>query len=99
MQNANKQVGIDELRAAIPPECWKTTNWQAWTLLMRDVLLAGIIMYLAYLYIPLINDPSLRFVAWAFYGWLEGLVFTGLWVNTPSPEAPVSLFRSPENIH
>ena len=37
-------------------------------------------MYAAYKYIPQIELPSARYVAWAAYGYVQGQQMTGIWV-------------------
>ena len=38
-------------------------------------------MIAAFNFIPLIQNPLIRYSVWALYGWVQGLVMTGIWVS------------------
>ena len=38
-------------------------------------------MTAAFKFVPLIENPLLRYGTWALYGWLQGLAMTGVWVS------------------
>ena len=76
-----REVGVAELRKAIPSHCFKPSYMKSLGYLFRDAFLAAALMVGAYHYIPYIEDYWLQFAAWAFYGYTEGLVFVGLWVS------------------
>lgn len=78
------EVGIKELRKAIPEHCFKPSYWISFSYLVRDLAAISILMFAAFTYIPKINDPVMRWSAWALYGYVEGLLFTGLWVCFPA---------------
>ena len=84
MQDVNAKYDIKDLREAIPPHCFKPSYMKSLGYLARDLLLAGSLMALACTYIPQIDNTSIRGVTWALYGFVEGLVFTGLWVSRDS---------------
>lgn len=48
--------------------------------LVRDVLLAGSLGWAAIRYIPTIPDATGRAAAWILYGFVQGLICTGLWI-------------------
>lgn len=48
--------------------------------LFRDLMVSGCLIAAAYTYIPRIQNNLLRYAAWAVYGYVQGLAFTGLWV-------------------
>lgn len=48
--------------------------------LVRDVIMAGSLGWAAVTYIPSIPDATLRAAAWILYGFLQGLVCTGIWI-------------------
>ncbi|KAF2186603.1 delta-12 fatty acid desaturas-like protein [Zopfia rhizophila CBS 207.26] len=76
----NKNVSIQTLRNAIPAHCFKPLyRWGLWYL-FRDVALMMGVMASAYHLIPMINSSIVRFVIWILYGYLEGLIMTGIWV-------------------
>ena len=74
-------IGIAELREAIPEYCFRPSYRKSLWYLFRDLALAIILMRVAYVSIPLLEAGVLRYVAWASYGYLQGLVCTGLWVR------------------
>lgn len=73
-------MGIAELRAAIPAYCFKPSYFISFYYLAKDILIASGLLYLALTYIPLLSDPTLRIPAYLLYGFVQGLIFTGLWV-------------------
>ncbi|KAF2233029.1 delta-12 fatty acid desaturas-like protein [Viridothelium virens] len=73
-------IRIDELKKAIPPRCFKSSYIRSSFSLFQDMALAILIMRAAFLFVPQIQSVPVRWLAWAFYGWIEGLIFTGLWV-------------------
>ena len=48
---------------------------------MRDLLLAVVLVGAAFICIPQIPHKGLRYAAWALYGYVQGLVMTGIWVR------------------
>ena len=80
-QKVNANVDIKQLREAIPPHCFERSYRLSLGYLFRDLILATTIMGLAFVYIPKVEPAPLRYVAWAAYGYIEGLVFVGLWVR------------------
>ncbi|KAI9654965.1 MAG: hypothetical protein M1821_005718 [Bathelium mastoideum] len=80
LQQISDNVRVDDLKKAIPPHCFRASYSTASYYLLRDVVLAALLMRAAFLYIPLIQNTYVRVTTWALYGWAEGLVFTGLWV-------------------
>lgn len=48
--------------------------------------MAAVVGWAAYEWIPMLEYPGLRYLAWAGYGYLQGLIWTGLWVGTLSKE-------------
>ena len=80
LQTVGKLVGIKELKATIPVHCFNSSIKKSLLWIFHDVLLAITIASLASWFIPQVQNPILRYASWAVYGWLEGLVFTGLWV-------------------
>jgi fatty acid desaturase len=47
----------------------------------RDIAMAAGVMVIGYTFIPKIENLALRSLAWLAYGYLEGLIMTGLWVS------------------
>lgn len=48
--------------------------------LVRDMILVGGLGWAALRYIPGIEDATLRATAWAVYGFVQGLICTGVWI-------------------
>lgn len=69
---------MKDIYDAIPSHCLRSNTFTSLSYLARDVLFVGTLMGLA-TQIPRIPDENLRFVAWATYAFIQGLVFTGLW--------------------
>ncbi|TGO51453.1 hypothetical protein BCON_0161g00260 [Botryotinia convoluta] len=80
LQNAPAHVGVKELKNSIPLHCFKPSPKRSLLWLLHDVFLAALLSIVAGHYIPQIEGSMLRWVLWAFYGWLQGLIFTGIWV-------------------
>lgn len=78
--NITPDFGIEELRKAIPNHCFKTSYRTGLGYLVRDLTFAALLMASALVYIPQISNHVLRSISWALYGYLEGLILTGLWV-------------------
>ncbi|MCJ1246811.1 hypothetical protein MMC30_004020 [Trapelia coarctata] len=73
-------VKVQALRDAIPTHCWKPLyRWAIWYI-FRDVTMVVTVMMAASTYIPLIENTFSRYCAWWFYGYVEGLLMTGIWV-------------------
>jgi len=81
VKGKEKPVTIDDLKKAIPAHCFQPSYFWSFFYLLRDIASGLGFAYLAYKYIPLLPHPALKFAAWGFYGWVNGLVFTGIWVH------------------
>ncbi|ATY59789.1 Fatty acid desaturase, type 1 [Cordyceps militaris CM01] len=71
---------INTLRQAIPAHCFEPPVLRSMSYLVRDVVLIGALAWAALRYIPAIDDAALRAAAWILYGFVQGLVCTGLWI-------------------
>ena len=80
-QKVNNDVTVKDLRAAIPPHCFKPSYLWSFFYLCRDLVVISSCMYAAYKYIPGIEYALARYTAWALYGYVQGLSMTGLWVR------------------
>ncbi|ORY05712.1 delta-12 fatty acid desaturas-like protein [Clohesyomyces aquaticus] len=76
----NPEVGVKQLREAIPEHCFKSSYSLSLYYLLRDSLLARTLALVAFRLVPNIGFTPLRWVAWASYGYIQGLVCTGIWV-------------------
>lgn len=47
---------------------------------VRDVLMAGALVYGALTFIPSVANPAYRTLLWVAYGFLQGLVGVGIWI-------------------
>ncbi|KAL0474133.1 bifunctional D12/D15 fatty acid desaturase [Neurospora intermedia] len=71
---------IKTIRDAIPDHCFRPRVWISMAYFIRDFAMAFGLGYLAWQYIPLITSTPLRYGAWALYGYLQGLICTGIWI-------------------
>ncbi|KAK0644903.1 Delta(12)-fatty-acid desaturase [Lasiodiplodia hormozganensis] len=70
---------LDTLREAIPRSCFDRSTLGSFAYLLRDVIYAALLVYLA-VKIDFIPVRSVRVAAWIIYGVLQGFVGTGLWI-------------------
>ncbi|KAK4692523.1 hypothetical protein P7C71_g4701, partial [Lecanoromycetidae sp. Uapishka_2] len=77
----NSKYTSQDLRNAIPAHCFKPSYFWSFFYLARDLLVSGTLMYAAYSYIPQIELPLARWVAWAAYGYVQGQQMTGIWMG------------------
>ncbi|KAF4544382.1 Oleate delta-12 desaturase [Lasiodiplodia theobromae] len=70
---------LDALREAIPRSCFDRSTLGSFAYLLRDVIYAALLVYLA-VKIDFIPVRSVRVAAWIIYGVLQGFVGTGLWI-------------------
>ena len=71
---------MNDILEAIPAECFHRSALKGLSYLARDLILLVTIGTTAHFTIPLLPSPLLRFAAWMLYGFLQGLVGTGVWV-------------------
>ncbi|KKF95811.1 Delta(12) fatty acid desaturase [Ceratocystis platani] len=71
---------VDELRSIVPPHCFKPKVWISMSYLIKDLTMFFTLMWAAQKYIPGLENQYLRWGAWAAYGYVNGLIGTGLWI-------------------
>ncbi|KAK3380467.1 fatty acid desaturase-domain-containing protein [Lasiosphaeria ovina] len=71
---------IQTIRDAIPAHCFKASTARSLGYLVRDVAMIGVIGWAGLTYIPTIENTLWRTAAWIVYGYVQGLVCTGLWI-------------------
>ncbi|KAK1751276.1 fatty acid desaturase-domain-containing protein [Echria macrotheca] len=71
---------IQTIRDAIPPHCFQPSALRSLGYLARDTLLITALGYAGLTYIPLLESTPVRWAAWIAYGYLQGLLCTGLWI-------------------
>jgi omega-6 fatty acid desaturase / acyl-lipid omega-6 desaturase (Delta-12 desaturase) len=71
---------MNDILEAIPAECFNRSAVKGFGYVARDLTLIGLIGVTAHYTIPLLPNTALRFLAWMLYGFVQGLVGTGLWV-------------------
>lgn len=90
MKGPEKVVTIDDLKRAIPAHCFNRSYSKSLFYLFRDFIAVAIFGSVAWYFIPHIQYTPARYVAWIAYGYVQGLVFTGLWVaRSTFPEEAV----------
>ncbi|CAG9989618.1 unnamed protein product, partial [Clonostachys byssicola] len=71
---------INTIRNAIPKHCFESSAVIGLAYLVRDLCMAVGLGYAAVTYIPTISDFYLRSFAWIVYGYVQGLICTGIWI-------------------
>lgn len=71
---------IQTIRDAIPAHCFQPSTARSLGYVVRDVTMAVALGYAAFTYIPALENSTLRTLAWIAYGYLQGLVCTGIWI-------------------
>ena len=73
------ELDIQHLRKAIPKHCFESSLKTSLYYLARDVLLVATLAFSAN---QILSTPFLavRILAWTLYGYIQGLVFTGVWI-------------------
>jgi bifunctional Delta-12/omega-3 fatty acid desaturase len=71
---------IATIRAAIPAHCFQPSTLKSLAYVVRDFSMCFALGFAALRYIPQIEPTYARWAAWALYGWLQGLVCTGIWI-------------------
>ncbi|EAQ88866.1 hypothetical protein CHGG_05485 [Chaetomium globosum CBS 148.51] len=71
---------IQTIRDAIPAHCFVPSTWRSLGYVFRDVSMAAALGWAAFTYISQIEDFTWRTAVWIVYGYLQGLVCTGIWI-------------------
>src|SRR5437667_5958805 len=71
---------MNDILESIPSECFDRSTTKGLGYVARDITLIILIGLTAHYAIPLLPNTSLRFLAWMVYGFVQGLVGTGVWV-------------------
>ena len=71
---------MNDILEAIPPECFNRSALKGFGYVARDLTMIVIVGVTAHYTIPLLPNPTLRFLAWMVYGFINGLFGTGIWV-------------------
>ncbi|AEO57349.1 bifunctional D12/D15 fatty acid desaturase [Thermothelomyces thermophilus ATCC 42464] len=71
---------IQTIRDAIPAHCFVPSTWRSLGYVVRDVSMAAALGWAAFTYIPQLESFGWRTVAWMVYGYVQGLVCTGIWI-------------------
>lgn len=74
-------INLKTLRASVPEYCFKPSLTISLYYLFRDLALSIFLVIISTTFIPILPTTLLQIIAWSLYGWLQGLVFTGLWVS------------------
>jgi hypothetical protein len=81
VRGVKRMVTIEDLRRAIPSHCFKPSYAKSLSFLVRDLAVISAFGLVAWFYIPHGQHTYARYIAWVFYGYMQGLAFTGLWVS------------------
>ncbi|GKT66065.1 delta fatty acid desaturase [Colletotrichum tofieldiae] len=71
---------IQTIRDAIPAHCFEPSLVTSFYYVFRDLTMVAGLVWAALTYIPSIQDPIFRATAWMVYGFVQGLVCTGVWI-------------------
>jgi omega-6 fatty acid desaturase / acyl-lipid omega-6 desaturase (Delta-12 desaturase) len=71
---------MNDILEAIPAECFNRSAVKGLGYVARDLILITLIGLTAHYAIPQLPNPIFRFVGWMVYGFVQGLVGTGVWV-------------------
>jgi omega-6 fatty acid desaturase / acyl-lipid omega-6 desaturase (Delta-12 desaturase) len=71
---------MNDILEAIPAECFERSAIRGLGYVARDLLMITLLGLTAHYTIPLLPNPALRFLGWMVYGFIQGLVCTGVWV-------------------
>ncbi|KAK3374805.1 fatty acid desaturase-domain-containing protein [Podospora didyma] len=71
---------IQTIRDAIPAHCFQPSTVRSLLYVVRDVSMAVAFGWAALTFIPQIEQTALRAMAWIVYGYVQGLILTGLWI-------------------
>ncbi|KAK4107710.1 bifunctional D12/D15 fatty acid desaturase [Canariomyces notabilis] len=71
---------IQTIRDAIPAHCFVPSTWRSLGYVARDVAMTVGLGWAAMTYIPQIDSLAWRTAAWIVYGYVQGLVCTGIWI-------------------
>ncbi|KAF4781460.1 fatty acid desaturase [Colletotrichum scovillei] len=71
---------IQTIRDAIPAHCFEPSLVTSYYYVVRDLTMVAGLVWAALTYIPGIQDPILRATAWMVYGFVQGLICTGVWI-------------------
>ena len=83
MQTINKNVGIKELRDSIPAYCFTPSIFWSFFYLCRDLAYSAILIFMLRHTLSLLSDGPYQYLYYPVvisYGFIQGLVWTGLWV-------------------
>ncbi|KAL5343565.1 fatty acid desaturase-domain-containing protein [Aspergillus crustosus] len=75
----NDEITLKTIRDAIPASCFERSLLISSAYVVRDLIYAATLFYLA-LQIDLLPSQPLRILAWTAYGFLQGCVGTGIWI-------------------
>ncbi|KAI8676292.1 FA-desaturase domain-containing protein [Fusarium falciforme] len=71
---------IKTIKDAIPAHCFQPSLFTSFYYVFRDFAMVATLVWAALTYIPAIPDQRLRVAAWMVYGFVQGLVCTGVWI-------------------
>ncbi|KAL4803815.1 fatty acid desaturase-domain-containing protein [Aspergillus unguis] len=79
MEKKKSEITLKQIRDAIPAHCFERSLLTSSLYVVRDLIYAGTLFYLA-LQIDTLPSLPLRILAWTAYGFMQGCVGTGIWI-------------------
>lgn len=76
----DQAITLHKLKQAIPAHCFVPSTVRSASHVALDLLLAAAVAAVAHTSIPLLDSWYFRTAAWLTYGYVQGLVFTGIWI-------------------
>jgi omega-6 fatty acid desaturase (delta-12 desaturase) len=79
MKTSDTRPSLAQLRQTIPARCFQRSTLTSLSYVARDLTLVAAVATAA-CYIPSISLYWIRVLAWVAYGYIQGLLFTGVWI-------------------
>ncbi|KAF4986590.1 hypothetical protein FDECE_15873 [Fusarium decemcellulare] len=74
-----KALDVQDIRRAVPSHCFNPSPCLSLFYILSDISTTAFLFGLS-IYIPHIDSLLIRWALWITYGFVQGLVFTGIWI-------------------
>ncbi|CAM1501307.1 Fc.00g104690.m01.CDS01 [Cosmosporella sp. VM-42] len=71
---------IQTIKNTIPAHCFEPSLVTSFYYVFRDLTMVAGLAWAALTFIPTIEDPLYRMAVWMAYGFVQGLICTGVWI-------------------